>query len=102
MHKRPAFAGLVTGLIAIRLSDTLRNVPLERMSAPARPLLLLLEAEPEDLSHILYRRPHWRRDVQLPADDDTIPPCVKLHGILPAPRVALVITHEPVLVYRTG
>eukprot|EP00971_Amphidinium_carterae_P267808 5313340-Amphidinium_carterae.1 len=63
------------------------------------------QAEPEDLSHILYRCPHWhkeRRDVQLPADDDATPPCVTLHGILPASRVAPVITHELVLVCRTG
>eukprot|EP00971_Amphidinium_carterae_P170445 3377168-Amphidinium_carterae.1 len=63
------------------------------------------QAEPEDLSHIFFHCPHWhkeRRDVELPADDDTTPPCVKLHGILPAPRVPPVITHEPVLVCRTG
>eukprot|EP00971_Amphidinium_carterae_P102345 2026227-Amphidinium_carterae.3 len=43
------------------------------------------QAEPEDPSHILFRCPHWhkeRREVELPADDDTILPCVKLHGIL--------------------
>eukprot|EP00971_Amphidinium_carterae_P132565 2625425-Amphidinium_carterae.1 len=63
------------------------------------------QAEPEDLTHILYRCPHWhkeRRDVELPPDDDATRPCVKLHCILPAPRVPLVIVHEPVLVYRTG
>eukprot|EP00971_Amphidinium_carterae_P138182 2738086-Amphidinium_carterae.1 len=34
--------------------------------------------EPEDLGHILYGCPHWnkeRRQVQLPADDATTPPC---------------------------
>eukprot|EP00971_Amphidinium_carterae_P054938 1082841-Amphidinium_carterae.1 len=49
--------------------------------------------------------PHWHkegREVQLPADDDTTPPCVKLHGLLPAPIVPLVLTHELVLVNRTG
>eukprot|EP00971_Amphidinium_carterae_P123238 2440196-Amphidinium_carterae.1 len=48
---------------------------------------------------------HWhkeRREVELPTDDDTTPPCVKLHGILPAPRVPPVLTQEPVLVNRIG
>eukprot|EP00971_Amphidinium_carterae_P309320 6146927-Amphidinium_carterae.1 len=61
--------------------------------------------EAEDLAHILFRCPHWhkeRRQVELPADDDGTPACVKLHGLLPAPRLPAVLTHEPALVYRAG
>eukprot|EP00971_Amphidinium_carterae_P110667 2192065-Amphidinium_carterae.1 len=46
-------------------------------------LCVRCKAEPEDLSHIVFRCPHWhkeRRDVELPADDVSIPPCVRLHG----------------------
>eukprot|EP00971_Amphidinium_carterae_P270357 5364571-Amphidinium_carterae.2 len=43
-----------------------------------------------------------RRQVQLPADDDTTPACVKLHGLLPVPRVLAIITHEPALIQRPG
>eukprot|EP00971_Amphidinium_carterae_P079210 1567209-Amphidinium_carterae.1 len=55
--------------------------------------------EVEDLSHIVFRCPQWHKKrhqdhVDLPADDDTVPPCVKLHGLLPAPRVPTVIQHE--------
>eukprot|EP00971_Amphidinium_carterae_P241279 4790823-Amphidinium_carterae.1 len=31
-----------------------------------------------------------------------MPACVKLHGLLPAPRAPAVISHEPALVYRAG
>eukprot|EP00971_Amphidinium_carterae_P253018 5023312-Amphidinium_carterae.1 len=87
----------------------LSTLPLEECGAKSEPTkretCVRCQAEPEDLSHILFRCPHWhkeRREVELPADDDTTPPCVKLHGILAAPRVPPVITQEPVLVYRTG
>eukprot|EP00971_Amphidinium_carterae_P267807 5313339-Amphidinium_carterae.1 len=126
MSKRPDFAGLETGLSnqALRHLKKCATRRDERTSAAFKAALggvwhevrahnaftvgetcVGCQAEPEDLRHILDRCPHWhkeRRDVQLPAGDDTTPPCVKLHGILPAPRVAPVITHEPVLVYRTG
>eukprot|EP00971_Amphidinium_carterae_P087110 1723173-Amphidinium_carterae.1 len=61
--------------------------------------------EVENLSHIVSRCPHWhkeRRQVELPEDDQTVPACVKLHGLLLAAKVPSVITHEPVLVHRTG
>eukprot|EP00971_Amphidinium_carterae_P114652 2271596-Amphidinium_carterae.1 len=35
------------------------------------------------------------RQVELPPDDDNVPACVKLHALLPAPRVPPVIYHEP-------
>eukprot|EP00971_Amphidinium_carterae_P340204 6478411-Amphidinium_carterae.1 len=34
--------------------------------------------------------------------NDETPACVKLHGLLPAPRVPAAISHEPALVYRAG
>eukprot|EP00971_Amphidinium_carterae_P002319 45812-Amphidinium_carterae.3 len=61
------------------------------------------QEEPEDLAHILFRCPHCnkeRRQVQLPEDDETTPACVKLHGLLPAPGVPAIMTHEPALTHR--
>eukprot|EP00971_Amphidinium_carterae_P213836 4243981-Amphidinium_carterae.1 len=55
-------------------------------------------------SFVFFRCPHWhkeRREVELPEDDDTTPPCAKL-GLLLAPRVPAILTHEPALVCRTG
>eukprot|EP00971_Amphidinium_carterae_P247479 4914041-Amphidinium_carterae.3 len=57
------------------------------------------------ISHMLFRRPRWhmeRRQLELPADEDSVPPCVKLHGLLPAPQLPAVITHEPALVYKAN
>eukprot|EP00971_Amphidinium_carterae_P025968 512067-Amphidinium_carterae.7 len=51
------------------------------------------------LSHIIFQCPCWhkeRRQVELPAADT--PACVKLHGLLPAPRVLAVLSQEPALV----
>eukprot|EP00971_Amphidinium_carterae_P125098 2478677-Amphidinium_carterae.3 len=48
---------------------------------------------------------HWNRDVELPAlpaDDVNTPPCVKLHGLLPAPRLPAIRTFEPALENRAG
>eukprot|EP00971_Amphidinium_carterae_P211551 4197570-Amphidinium_carterae.1 len=50
-----------------------------------------------------FRCPHWnkeRRQVQLPENDDTMPACVKLHGLIPAPRVPAILTHGPAQVHR--
>eukprot|EP00971_Amphidinium_carterae_P194733 3864425-Amphidinium_carterae.4 len=47
-------------------------------------------------------RSRERRQVELPADDAIVLACVKLHGLLPAPRVSPVIPHELALVYRAG
>eukprot|EP00971_Amphidinium_carterae_P078878 1560642-Amphidinium_carterae.2 len=85
------------------LADVTTKRPDTGLSTQALRHLKKWKEEPEDLSHILS--PHWhkeRREVELPADDDAIPPYVKLHGLLPAPRVPLVLTHEPVLVNWTG
>eukprot|EP00971_Amphidinium_carterae_P002523 50209-Amphidinium_carterae.1 len=79
--------------------------PAQRSMLPLDEFGMKCQEKPEDLNHILFRCPHWheeRRELQLPADDDTTPPCVKLHGLLPAPKVPPVLTHEPVLVNRTG
>eukprot|EP00971_Amphidinium_carterae_P046673 919613-Amphidinium_carterae.1 len=38
----------------------------------------------------------------MPADTDAVPPCVKLHGLLPAPRVPVIRHFEPALVCREG
>eukprot|EP00971_Amphidinium_carterae_P077261 1525956-Amphidinium_carterae.1 len=38
----------------------------------------------------------------MPADTEEVPPCVKLHGLLPAPRVPVIRHFEPALVYREG
>eukprot|EP00971_Amphidinium_carterae_P074817 1478513-Amphidinium_carterae.1 len=58
-------------------------------------------------THIVLRfiSMYWhteRRQVKLPADDAEVPPCVKLHGLLPAPQVPPVLDHEPELVHRAG
>eukprot|EP00971_Amphidinium_carterae_P112871 2235284-Amphidinium_carterae.1 len=61
--------------------------------------------EAEDLAHIIFRCPHWhkeRRQVELPDDDVDTPPCVKLLGLLPAPRLPAIRTYEPALVNRVG
>eukprot|EP00971_Amphidinium_carterae_P065852 1304966-Amphidinium_carterae.1 len=68
-------------------------------------LCVRCKAEPEDLSHIDFRCPHWheeRREVELPADTEDVPPCVKLHGFLPAPMLPAIKSIEPALVYRAG
>eukprot|EP00971_Amphidinium_carterae_P112885 2235513-Amphidinium_carterae.2 len=54
----------------------------------------------EDLEH-----PAWAaemREVALPASALDAPPCVKLHGLLPAPTQQVVLNHEPALVSRPG
>eukprot|EP00971_Amphidinium_carterae_P289020 5738788-Amphidinium_carterae.1 len=33
---------------------------------------------------------------------DTVPPCVKLHGLLPAPGLPVICAHEPALEHRAG
>eukprot|EP00971_Amphidinium_carterae_P152722 3027054-Amphidinium_carterae.5 len=100
--KRPDFAGLETGLSnqALRHLKKCANKKDERISAALNAALggVWHEEEPEDLSHILFRCPHWhkeRREVELPTDDDATPHCVKLHGIVPEPRVPPVLTQEP-------
>eukprot|EP00971_Amphidinium_carterae_P341015 6479613-Amphidinium_carterae.2 len=35
-------------------------------------------------------------------NDVETPPCVKLHGLLPAPMLPAILTHEPALVNRAG
>eukprot|EP00971_Amphidinium_carterae_P077016 1521748-Amphidinium_carterae.3 len=95
-QKRPDFAGLETGLSTQAFRHEVRTRDLRQV--PGR------TGRPE--SHSLQMPPlHWRkerREVQLPEDDDTTPPCVKLHGLLPAPKVPAILTHEPALVNRTG
>eukprot|EP00971_Amphidinium_carterae_P134560 2666825-Amphidinium_carterae.2 len=119
--KRPDFAGLETGLstqagcsnkkddrtssaVNAALGGVWHEVRTHKAFTVGETCVRCKE-EPEELSHSLFRCLHWhkeRRDVELPADDDTVPDCVKLHGLLPAPRVPPVLTHEPVLVNRTG
>eukprot|EP00971_Amphidinium_carterae_P333567 6468361-Amphidinium_carterae.1 len=43
-----------------------------------------------------------RREVGILASALEAPPCVKLHGLLPAPKKQEVINHEPALVSRPG
>eukprot|EP00971_Amphidinium_carterae_P260313 5164637-Amphidinium_carterae.1 len=125
-EKRPDFRGLETALStqsyrhlkksANRTEDSFRsafNASLGGVWHEVRTdsafhvgaLCVRCKEEPEDLSHIVFRCPHWhreRRDVELPADNDAVPPCVKLHGLLPAPRVPAIRHFEPALVYREG
>eukprot|EP00971_Amphidinium_carterae_P093819 1856468-Amphidinium_carterae.1 len=57
----------------------------------------------EDLEHIVHPCPAWaaeRWQVELPASALDAPPCVKLHGLLPAPKRQVVLNHEPALVSR--
>eukprot|EP00971_Amphidinium_carterae_P203659 4041940-Amphidinium_carterae.1 len=99
--KRPDFAGLETGLSNQALRHLKKGATQkdERTSAALNAAhggvwhevrahkafivgetCVRCQAEPEDVSHILFRCPHWRkerRDVELPADDDTTPPCVE-------------------------
>eukprot|EP00971_Amphidinium_carterae_P274311 5443738-Amphidinium_carterae.1 len=49
--------------------------------------------EVEDLSHVMFSCPHWHKErcqVELPTDDDTVPACVQLHGLQPAPLATCV------------
>eukprot|EP00971_Amphidinium_carterae_P051455 1013479-Amphidinium_carterae.2 len=51
----------------------------------------------EDLEHIVHHCPAWaaeRREVALPASALEVPPCVKLHGLLPAPKRQVVLRHS--------
>eukprot|EP00971_Amphidinium_carterae_P167053 3310499-Amphidinium_carterae.1 len=55
----------------------------------------------EDFEHIVHHCPPWaaeRRAAALPAHAQDAPPCVKLHGLLPAPQKPCIIIQEPVLV----
>eukprot|EP00971_Amphidinium_carterae_P049949 984554-Amphidinium_carterae.2 len=59
----------------------------------------------EDLEHIVHHCPAWAaesREVVLPVSALDAPPCVKLHGQLPAPKRQDVLTHEPALASRLG
>eukprot|EP00971_Amphidinium_carterae_P327379 6458705-Amphidinium_carterae.3 len=59
----------------------------------------------EDLEHIVHHCAAWaaeRREVVLPACALEAPPCVKLHGLLPAPQRQVVLNHEPALASRLG
>eukprot|EP00971_Amphidinium_carterae_P112951 2236926-Amphidinium_carterae.1 len=124
--KRPDFQGLETGLStqsfkhlkrsANKTEDSFRsalNAALGGVWHEARAhsafsvgdLCVRCKGEPEDLAHIVYRCPHWhkeRRQVELPADDENTPPCVKLHGLLPSPKLPAVRTQEPALECRAG
>eukprot|EP00971_Amphidinium_carterae_P171456 3398698-Amphidinium_carterae.2 len=40
--------------------------------------------------------------VAFPASALEAPPCVKLHGLLPAPKRQVVLNHEPALASRLG
>eukprot|EP00971_Amphidinium_carterae_P181654 3603961-Amphidinium_carterae.1 len=60
-------------------------------------LCVRCKEEPEDLPHIIFRCPHWYKERR-----EEVPPCVKLHGLLPAPRLPAIRTFEPALVYRAG
>eukprot|EP00971_Amphidinium_carterae_P169808 3364292-Amphidinium_carterae.1 len=55
--------------------------------------------------YLILSCPHWHKErcqVELPADDATVPTCAKLHGLLPALRAPPVIYHEPELVHHVG
>eukprot|EP00971_Amphidinium_carterae_P225881 4479955-Amphidinium_carterae.1 len=68
-------------------------------------LVLAIFVAAEDLEHIVHHCPACaaeRREVALPASVLDAPPCVKLHGLLPAPQRQVVINHEPALVSRLG
>eukprot|EP00971_Amphidinium_carterae_P119498 2367214-Amphidinium_carterae.1 len=59
----------------------------------------------EDLEHIVHHCPAWaaeRREVELPVSALAAPPCVKLHGLLPAPPRLVVLNHESALASRLG
>eukprot|EP00971_Amphidinium_carterae_P250393 4970908-Amphidinium_carterae.1 len=57
------------------------------------------------LEHIVHHCPAWaaeRREAALAASALDAPPCVKMHGLLPAPHKQGIITHEPALASRPG
>eukprot|EP00971_Amphidinium_carterae_P214544 4257721-Amphidinium_carterae.2 len=60
--------------------------------------------EVEDLPHIIFRCPRWKkRGARWSYWRTTVPACVnKLHGLLPAPLLPAILTHEPALVYRAN
>eukprot|EP00971_Amphidinium_carterae_P238850 4741452-Amphidinium_carterae.1 len=54
----------------------------------------------EDLEHTAWAAE--RREVALPASALEAPPCVRLHGLLPAPKRQVVLNHKPALASRLG
>eukprot|EP00971_Amphidinium_carterae_P241971 4804262-Amphidinium_carterae.3 len=127
--KRPDFGGLETGLStqtfrhlkrsANKTEDSTRSALNEDLGGvwhevqtnsafSVGELCVRCREEPEVLAHILFRCPQWhkeRRQVELPDDDAETPPCVKLHGLLPAPRLPAILTkltYESALVNRAG
>eukprot|EP00971_Amphidinium_carterae_P195769 3884800-Amphidinium_carterae.2 len=59
----------------------------------------------ENLEHLVHHCPDWnkeRRESGLPIHVLEAPPCVRLHGLLPAPPAGAVPTHEPASVMRRG
>eukprot|EP00971_Amphidinium_carterae_P337250 6473971-Amphidinium_carterae.5 len=49
---------------------------------------------------IVFRCPHWHKErpqLEPPTDNETVLACVKLHGLLPAPRLPAMLTLEPAL-----
>eukprot|EP00971_Amphidinium_carterae_P018737 369411-Amphidinium_carterae.1 len=99
---RPYFRGLETGLSTQTFRQLKRSA---NKTEDIGELCVRCKDEAADLSHIVFRCPHWhkeRREVELPEDDVNTPPCVKLHGLLPAPRLPAIRTHEPALANRVG
>eukprot|EP00971_Amphidinium_carterae_P197171 3913504-Amphidinium_carterae.1 len=102
--ERPDFVGLETGLSAQRfrhLKKAATRVDERSRSAVNASLGGVWRKRRWWTSpHIMFRCPHWheeRRQVELPPDENNVPACVKLHGLLPALRVPPAIHQEPVL-----
>eukprot|EP00971_Amphidinium_carterae_P300174 5964205-Amphidinium_carterae.1 len=72
------------------------------MTNPEALSMLLLEesgTKKERIARLLleiFACPHWNKErCQLPADNETVPACVKYHGFLPAPRQPAILTNRP-------
>eukprot|EP00971_Amphidinium_carterae_P278202 5522413-Amphidinium_carterae.1 len=67
-------------------------------------LCVCCKEEPE-VYPIVFRCPRWHKEqraVELPDDADEVPPCFKLHGLVPAPQLPAIRTFEPALECRPG
>eukprot|EP00971_Amphidinium_carterae_P279935 5557128-Amphidinium_carterae.1 len=107
---KPDFQGLASGLATQALrqrkldeqsqKDSIKSAFNASLSGVLHEACACQLQAVEDLEHIVHHCHAWaaeRRDVDLPA-----PPCVKLHGLLPAPPRQVVLNHEPALAFRLG
>eukprot|EP00971_Amphidinium_carterae_P050924 1002665-Amphidinium_carterae.2 len=111
-ENRPDFKGLETGLSTVLSTQSYRHLKKSsaRVDEKSRSAVnaALGGVWHEERTHRAFSVGNIcapigiRKDAEFPADEETVPPCVKLYGLLPAPRLPAIITHEPAVVYRAN